>query len=221
MRPLTVLFRREVSLAWGKGGGPLLALGFLTAAMTLFPLALGPAPAPLAAVAAGVAFVVLALATLLTLDRLFERDFEDGALDLLALGAPPLEMVCVVKVLATWAVVGAPLAIAAPAVAVTLGEPVMVAPMIFVTALLAGLAFAFVGGAGAALALASRRGGALLAVIVLPLIIPPVIFGGAAINAFAGGLEWRTGLALLAAYALAAAALTPFAMAAACRNALG
>lgn len=221
MRPLTVLFRREVSLAWGRGGGPLLAVGFLFAAVTLFPLALGPAPGPLAAVAAGVAFVVLALATLLTLERLFERDFEDGALDLLALGVPPLEAVCAVKVLASWLVVGAPLALAAPVAAIALGEPLAAAPMIFVTTLLAGLAFAFVGGAGAALSLASRRGGALLAVIVLPLIIPPVIFGGAAIGAFAGGLEWRTGLALLAAYALAAAALTPFAMAAACRNALG
>jgi heme exporter protein B len=220
LSPLGVLFRREISLAWGRGGGPLLAVGFLVAAATLFPLALGPAPGPLAAVAAGVAFVVLALAMLLTLDRLFERDFEDGALDLLALGAPPLEMVCAVKVLAGWAVIGAPLALAAPAAAIALGAPPSAAPMIFAAALLAGLAFAFVGGAGAALALASRRGGALLAVIVLPLIIPPVIFGGAAIGAFTGVLEWRTGLALLAAYALGAAALTPFAMAAACRNAL-
>jgi heme exporter protein B len=218
---LGILFRREVSLAWGKGGGPLLAVGFLAAAVTLFPLALGPAPGPLAAVAAGVAWVVLALATLLTLERLFERDCEDGALDLLALGAPPLEATCAVKCLASWLVNGAPLALAAPLAAIALGEPARAAPLIFVTALLGGVAFAFVGGAGAALALASRRGGLLTAVIVLPLIIPPVIFGAAAIAAFVGGLEWRTGLALLAAYALAASALTPFAMAAACRNALG
>jgi heme exporter protein B len=216
-----VLFRRELSLAWGKGGGPLLAVGFLAAALTLFPLALGPAPGPLAAVAAGIAWVVLALATLLTLERLFERDYEDGALDLLALGAPPLEAVCAVKCLASWLVNGAPLALAAPLAAIALGEPARAAPLIFATALLGGLAFAFVGGAGAALALASRRGGLLTAIIVLPLIVPPVIFGGAAIAAYVGGLEWRTGLALLAAYALAAAALTPFAMAAACRNALG
>ena len=221
MSALGILFRREVSLAWGKGGGPLLAVGFLAAAVTLFPLALGPAPGPLAAVAAGVAWVVLALATLLTLERLFERDCEDGALDLLALGAPPLEATCAVKCLASWLVNGAPLALAAPLAAIALGEPARAAPLIFVTALLGGVAFAFVGGAGAALALASRRGGLLTAVIVLPLIIPPVIFGAAAIAAFVGGLEWRTGLALLAAYALAASALTPFAMAAACRNALG
>jgi heme exporter protein B len=85
---------------------------------------------------------------------------------------------------------------------------------------LGGLAFAFLGGAGAALALASRRGGLLIALIVLPLLTPPVIFGGAAIENFQTGLPWITPLAMLAAYALAAAALTPFAMAAACRNAL-
>lgn len=212
---------RELSLAWGRGGGPLLAIGFLAAATSLFPFGLGPAPEPLAAAAAGVAWVTLALATLLGLERLFERDFDDGALDLLALGPLPLEATCAAKCLAIWLVNGAPLALAAPIAAIALGESPSSAPVIAAAAALGGLAFAFVGGTGAALALASRRGGVLMAVIVLPLIIPPVIFGGAAVSAFATGLEWRTGVALLGAYALAAAALTPFAMAAACRNALG
>ena len=220
MSPLTVLARREISLAWGRGGGPLLAVGFLAASVTLIPLALGPAPGSLIAVAAGVVWVVLALASLLSLDRLFERDLEDGALDQLALGSVPLEAICAVKCLASWLVNGAPLAIAAPAAALALGAPARVAPMIFVTAALGGAAFAFVGGLGASLALVSRRSGALMAVIVLPLLIPPVIFAGAAIDAWSAGLEWRTGLALLAAYALAAIALSPFAMAAGCRNAL-
>jgi heme exporter protein B len=92
--------------------------------------------------------------------------------------------------------------------------------VVLASALVGGLAFAFLGGAGAALALASRRGGVLIAVIVLPLIVPPVIFGGGAIWAASAGLPWATGFALLAAYSLAAVALTPFAMAAACRNAL-
>jgi heme exporter protein B len=217
---LGVLFRRELSLAWGRGGGPLLAVGFLVAAATLFPLALGPAPGPLAAVAGGVTWVTLALATLLALERLFERDFEDGALDLLALGAPPLEATCLVKCMASWLVNGAPLALAAAPAAIALGEPVRAAPLVIAVALLGGLAFAFAGGAGAALALAARRGGALLALIVLPLIVPPVIFGGAAVAAFTADLAWGPALALLAAYALGAVALTPFAMAAACRNAL-
>ncbi|HZL00627.1 MAG TPA: heme exporter protein CcmB [Caulobacteraceae bacterium] len=217
MSALALLMRRELALAWGRGGGPLLAVGFFAAATTLLPLAVGPSPENLAAVATGSTWVALALASLLSLERLFERDHEDGALELLALGPLPLEAVAAVKCLAQWLANGAPLALAAPIAAVALGAPVAAAPMIALAAAMGGVAFAFVGGAGAALALASRRGGVLIAVIVLPLLAPPVIFGGAAV---AGGPGSSAGLALLAAYALAAVALSPFAMAGACRNAL-
>ena len=219
MSVVRVLVRREMALAWARGGGALLAVGFFVAATVMLPLALGPAPARLAAVSGGVTWVVLALASLLSLDRMFERDFEDGALDLLALGPLPLEIVAAIKCLAQWTVSGAPLAVAAPVVAVALGARPAAAPMIFVAATLGGLAFAFLGGTGAALALASRRGGVLIAVVVLPLLTPPVIFGGAAIETYASGLPWLTPLCLLAGYALGAVALTPFAMAGACRNA--
>jgi heme exporter protein B len=217
---IRVLLRRELALAWGRGGGAFLAVGFLACAAVMLPLSLGPEPARLARVAGGVAWVVLALASLLSLERMFERDFEDGALDLLCLGPLPLEAVAAVKCLAQWVVVGAPLALAAPLAAIALGARPQAAPLMVLAAGLGGLAFAFLGGAGAALALASRRGGLLIALIVLPLLTPPVIFGGAAIENFQTGLPWITPLAMLAAYALAAAALTPFAMAAACRNAL-
>lgn len=220
MSGLVRLLRREIALAWGRGGGPLLALGFYAGVVTLLPLAAGPDPKHLAVVAGGVAWVALALASLLTLDRLFERDFEDGALDLLALGPLPLEAVSAVKCLAQWLVAGAPLALASPLAAIALGAPPGAAPLMIAIGGLGGLTFAFVGGTGAALALASRRGGVLIAVIVLPLLAPPVIFGGAALHAFQSGLAWSTGLALLAAYALGVVALTPFAMAAACRNAI-
>jgi len=220
MSLLIVLARRELSLAWARGGGALLAVGFFVAAAVMLPLALGPAPARLAAVSGGFTWVALALASLLSLDRMFERDFEDGALDLLSLGALPLEVVAAVKCVAQWAVGGAPLALASPVVAVALGAAPAQAPMILAAALLGGLAFAFLGGAGAALALASRRGGVLIAVVVLPLLTPPVIFGGAAIENFSAGLPWVAPLSLLAAYALGCVALTPFAMAGACRNAL-
>lgn len=219
MSVLVILARRELSLAWSRGGGALLAVGFFVAAAVMLPLALGPAPGRLAAVSGGFAWVVLALASLLSLDRMFERDFEDGALDLLALGPLPLEIVAAVKCFAQWTVSGAPLALAAPVVAVALGGKLESAPMIMAAGLLGGLAFAFLGGAGAALALASRRGGVLIAVIVLPLLTPPVIFGGAAIENFTVGLPWATPISLLAAYALGCVALTPFAMAGACRNA--
>ena len=219
MKALALLFRRELALAWSGGGGPLLALGFYAAITTLVPLAVGPAPQRLAAIAAGFAWIALALASLLSLERMFERDFEDGALDLLMLGPAPIEAIAAVKCLAHWAAAGAPLALAAPVAAIALGAPMSLAPLILLTAAIGGLAFAFVGGLGAALALGSRRGGLIIAVIVLPLIAPPVIFGGGALDAFAAGLAWRTGLLLLVAYTLGAVALAPFAMAAACRNA--
>jgi heme exporter protein B len=132
----------------------------------------------------------------------------------------PLELTCAAKCLGQWLATGAPLALAAPVAALGLGAKVELAPMIFACALAGGLAFAFVGGIGAALSLGARRGGLLTAVIVLPLFTPPVIFGAGAIEAFAAGLDWRTPLLLLAAYGLAAVALCPFAMAAAARNAL-
>ncbi|MFN3574276.1 MAG: heme exporter protein CcmB [Phenylobacterium sp.] len=220
MSRLSVLLARETALAWGRGGGPLVAVGFYAGVATLLPLAVGSEPERLAAVAPGAAWVALALAALLSLDRLFERDFEDGALDLLTLSAVPLELVCAVKCLAQWLATGLPLALAAPLAAIALGAEPRLAPLVLACAALGGLAFAFTGGIGAALSLGARRGGLLTAVIVLPLFVPPVIFGGGALAAFAGGLPWSAGFALLGAYAAAAAALGPLAMAAACRNAL-
>ncbi|MFZ4606574.1 MAG: heme exporter protein CcmB [Caulobacter sp.] len=220
MNPLLVLLRRELALAWGRGGGPLPALAFYAGVTTLVPLAVGPEPDRLAVIASGIAWLALALASLLSLERLFERDFEDGALDLLALGEPGLEAVCAVKALAQWLATGLPLAFAAPVAALMLGAPVALAPVILLCALVGGLAFAFVGGMGAALTLGSRRGGVLIAVIVLPLFAPPVIFGGGALAQAASATGGTSGLLLLCGWAAAAVALSPLAMAAACRNAL-
>ncbi len=221
MTVLSTLLRRELALAWGRGGGALYACAFYAGMATLLPLAAGAEPHRLAALAPGVAFAALALSSLLSLERLFERDFEDGALDLLALGQPPLEAICAAKCLAQWIASGLPLATLAPVIAIALGAAPALAPLILLTALLGGLGFAFTGGIGAALALGARRGGLLIAVIVLPLFAPPVIFGSAAIQAYATGLPWTPGFVFLAAYSLAAAALAPFAMAAGVRNALG
>ena len=112
------------------------------------------------------------------------------------------------------------LALAAPVFSLALGADPRLSGLILVCALVGGLAFAFVGGVGAALSLGARRGGLLTAVIVLPLFVPPVIFGGGALEAFGAGLPWRPGFALMCAYAAGAVALGPVAMAAACRNAL-
>jgi heme exporter protein B len=214
------LLRRELALSWGKGGGPLLALAFYAAIATLLPLAIGSEPARLAAIAPGSAWIGLALASLLSLERLFERDYEDGALDLLALGPAPLELAAVAKCLAQWITTGAPLALLSPIAAISLGADAHIAPVTLLAALIGGLGFSFCGGIGAALSLGSRRGGMLIAVVVLPMFAPPVIFGAGAITAYAAGMDWKTALLLLSAYSLAVAALGPFAMAAACRNAL-
>ena len=220
MSALAALFRRELAAAWGRGGGPLLAATFYLGLAVLPPLASGSGPERLRAVAPGTAFVALALASLLSLERLFERDYEDGALDLLALGPLPLELTAAVKCAAQWAATGLPLALLAPLVAVMLGAPPALAPVIVASALAAGAAFSFTGGVGAALTLGARRGGLLTAVLVLPLYAPPLVFGAGAVAAYGEGLDWRGGLLLLCAYALLAAALAPFAMAAACRAAL-
>ena len=220
MSALLALFRRELSLAWGRGGGPLFALAFYAGVATLLPLAAGRTPEKLAPLAPGVAFAALALSALISLERLLERDYEDGALDLLSLGGPPLEAVCAAKCLASWLALGAPLALLSPVVAIALGALPEVTPLLALTALGGGLGFSFIGGVGAALSLGARRGGVLVAVLVLPLFTPLMIFGAGAVDALGAGLDWRTGLLLLVAYSLAAVALSPFAMAAGVRNAL-
>ncbi|MBX7248557.1 MAG: heme exporter protein CcmB [Caulobacteraceae bacterium] len=220
MSGFLTLYRRELDLAWGRGGGALLACGFYACVAALVPLAVGPDPERLAAVGPGVAWIALALSTLLSLERLYERDFEDGGLDLLALGPIPLEAVALAKGLAQWTAGSLPLALATPVAALLLGGAPQALPLTFAAALLGGLGFSFVGSMGAALALGARRGGVLIAVVVLPLFCPLVIFGAGAIEAFAAGMNWTPGLAFLGAYSLAAVALTPFAAAAAVRNAL-
>ena len=221
MSAVGVLFRRELALAWGGGGGPLLACGFFACLTTVVPLAAGGDPAVLKPVAAGIAWLALALSSLLSLERLFERDLEDGALDLLATGPVPLEVVFAVKAVSQWLATGLPLALTAPIAALALGQSIELAPLTAVSALVGGLGFAFTGALGAALALGARRGGLLIAVVVLPLFIPPVVFGSGALDRAAAGISPMSALALLAAYVLFAVVIAPPAGAAAIRSAQG
>ncbi len=220
MRGFAILLRREIALAWGRGGGPLIALAFNACAVTLLPLAAGASLDKLRLLAPGFSWVALALASLLSLERLFERDYEDGALDLLALGPVPLELVAAAKCLAQWICTGLPLALFTPVAVTALGADPRLIPLTFLCAVIGGLGFAFVGGIGAAVSLGARSGGVLIAVIVLPLFTPLAIFGGGAIMGLAGGLDWTGGLLFLSAYSLLWVALGPFAMAWACRNVL-
>ena len=221
MKGLWVLWRRELTLAWSGGGGPLLACGFFLCLTVLVPLAAGGDPAGLRPIAGGIAWLALALSSILSLERLFERDFEDGALDLIALGPLPLEIVVLAKAKAQWLAVGAPLAVTAPVAAITLGLEPLLAPLVVFSALVGALGFALTGALGAALAVGSKRGGLLIAVVVLPLFIPPVVFGAGALERAANGMDPGPALAFLTAYVLFAAVVTPFAGAAAIRNAQG
>ncbi len=221
MSPVGILFRRELSLAWGGGGGPLLACGFFACLTAILPLAAGGDPSVLRPVASGVAWLALALSSLLSLERLFERDLEDGALDLLATGPLPLEAVFAIKATSQWLATGLPLALTAPVAALALDLPVALLPLTALAALIGGLGFAFTGALGAALALGSKRGGLLIAVVVLPLFIPPVVFGSGALSRAADGVSALPALTLLGAYVLFACAIAPIAGAAAIRNAQG
>lgn len=221
MRAVGILFRRELALAWGGGGGPLLACGFFACLTTVVPLAAGGDPSVLKPVAAGIAWLALALSSLLSLERLFERDLDDGALDLLATGPLPLEVVFAVKAVSQWLATGLPLALTAPVAALALGQSIELAPLTALSALVGGLGFAFTGALGAALALGAKRGGLLIAVVVLPLFIPPVVFGSGALDRAAAGLSPMAALALLTAYVLFAVVIAPPAGAAAIRSAQG
>ncbi|HRL07506.1 MAG TPA: heme exporter protein CcmB, partial [Brevundimonas diminuta] len=166
-------------------------------------------------------WMALALASLLSLERMFERDLEDGALDLLATGPLPLEALVAIKALAQWLATGLPLALTAPVAALALGQPPELIGLTGLSAALGGLGFAFTGALGAALALGARRGGLLIAVVVLPLFIPPVVFGAGALTRAASGQSPASALALLGAYVLFALVIAPIAGAAAVRNAQG
>ncbi|MFC5390548.1 heme exporter protein CcmB [Brevundimonas bullata] len=221
MKAVRVLFGRELSLAWGGGGGPLLACGFMLCLTAILPLAAGGDPRILAPAASGASWMALALASLLSLERLFERDLEDGALDLLALGPLPLEATVAIKAVAQWLATGLPLALAAPVAALALGQPAHLIGLTALAAAIGGLGFAFTGALGAALALGAKRGGLLIAVVVLPLFIPPVVFGAGALTRAANGQDPLSALALLSAYVLFAMVIAPVAGAAAVRNAQG
>jgi heme exporter protein B len=219
VKALLILWRRDLALAWAGGGGPLLACGFFLCLTVLVPLAAGGDPARLGPIAGAVAWLALALASTLSLERLFERDLEDGALDLITLGGPPLELVVLAKAKAQWLAVGGPLALTAPVAAIALGLPASLALVVALTALIGGLGFALTGAFGAALALGAKRGGLLIAVVVLPLYIPPVVFGSGALERAASGLSPAPAVALLVAWVLFAALVAALGGAAAIRNA--
>ncbi len=220
MNPAVRLFVSELRLQARQGSDLIAPVAFFVLATLLIPLGVGPEPNMLARLAPGMIWVTALLATLLALDRLFQRDFDDGGLDLLTLSPLPLELAVLAKVAAHWVATGVPLLVVAP----VLGVMLRLDPGSYVSlelSLLIGTpVLSLIGAFGAAVTLGARRGGALLAVLVLPLYVPVLIFATSAVGAAGEGLSPRPHLLLLASCLAFGLALVPFAAAAALRNAL-
>jgi heme exporter protein B len=213
------LVTRDLRLVWRRPGDVAVVLAFFVVATTLFPLGIGPEANVLARIAAGVLWCAALFAALLSLDRLFAADFEDGTLDLLLLAPWPLELAALAKCCAHWIVTGLPLAVLAPLLGVAFGleSPVLLA--LSATLLVGTPTLSLIGGLAAALTLGARKSGALLALLALPLCVPTLIFGAGAVEALTSGGDFGAHFAVLAALALVALATTPWAIAAALRQA--
>lgn len=219
MKPFLALLGRDLRLALRQGADVLLVLAFFVLAVLLFPFGVGPSPSALSVIAAGIVWATALLAALLSLDRLFQADYEDGSLDQIVLAPLPLVLAVVAKAAAHWLATGLPLTLLSPVLAVMLHLPPEGLPALMASLALGTPVMSLVGGIGAALTLGARRGAALLPLLILPLFIPVLIFGVAAVQAAVDGLEVLPRLAFLAGFLLAALALAPWAAAAALRQA--
>jgi heme exporter protein B len=216
---LRAIFMRDVITAFRAGGSAGIGVVFFLAMVTVVPFAVGPDLPLLARIGPAMLWIGALLATLLGLDRIFSADHEDGSLDVLMLAPVPFELVAAAKGAAHWAATGLPLAIAAPLLGLLLGLEPKILGAVALTLLLGTPAFTFLGLIGAALAVALPRGGLLVAVLILPLTIPVLIFGVAASAAAGGGpVPFETPLKLVAALTLAAFVIGPIAAASAIRH---
>ena len=211
------LLRRDLALAFRIGGGGLMALAFFAIAATMTPIGIGATEDALTRVAGGVLWTSALLACLLSLDRLFQADFEDGSLDLILLSPSPLEMSVLAKATAHWLTTGLPLVIASPLLGVMLSLAPTAYPVLIISLLVGTPALSLIGAVGAALTVGVRRGGLLLSLLVLPLYLPTMILGARAIERASTGLDPWSALALSGAVTLIALAAGPFAAAAALR----
>lgn len=214
------LVARDLRLALRQGSDAATVLLFFVLAVVMFPLGVGPEPNMLARISAGVIWVMALFAALLSLERLFLVDHEDGSLDLLALTPLPLELVVLAKVTAHWLTTGLPLLLAAPVLALLLRMETDGIAVLVLALLLGTPTLSLIGAIGAALTLGARRGGVLLPLLILPLYVPVLIFGVGAVDAALAALPPRPHLLILGGLLLAALPLAPWASAAALRQAL-
>ena len=214
---MIAVLARELMLAVRAGGGFGLGLAFFLIVVALVPFAVGPDTGTLRAIAPGVLFVGALLACLLSLDRVFALDWEDGSLELLATAPLPLEGVAAAKALAHWITTGLPLVAASPVLGLLLNLAGPAYPWLVCALGIATPALSAIGTFGAALTVGVRRGGLLMSLLVLPLYVPTLLFGALVVRGAAEGRDVATPLALLAAVTLGTLATMPFAAAAALR----
>ena len=221
MSALAALFMRDMRLAVRVGGGAGIGVLFFLIVVVLVPFAIGPDLALLARIGPAIMWLGALLASLLTLDRLFAADHEDGSLDLLMTTETPLELAVGAKALAHWLTTGLPLVVATPLLGLLMNLDARTSAAVALTLLAGTPALTFIGLVGAALSVALRRGGLLLAVLVLPLTVPVLIFGVAASNAaITGPLPFGTPFTILCALTLVSLVVGTFAAAAALRQGL-
>ena len=220
MRAFSALVRRDLVLAARAGGGGALALAFFLILVTLIPFALGPDLNLLSRISPAILWLGALLSTLIGLDRLFQGDVEDGAIDLLHGSALPLEGAVLAKGLAHWLTTGLPLALAAPVLGLLVALPVEAMAPLALTMLAGTPSLTFIGAVGAALTASLRRGGLIVPVLVAPLSVPTLIFGVSAANAAIGGtVPFLPPFLILCAISLMAIIVGVFASAAALRQA--
>lgn len=209
--------RRDLRLAFRRAGDTVAVVTFFVIAIVLFPLGVGPELSVLARIASGTIWVAALLAAMLSLDRLFLADHDDGSLDLLLLAPVPLEVVVLAKCAAHWLTTGVPLIVAAPLLAVLMNLDVGGLGALILAMALGTPTLSLIGAVGAALTVGVRRGGALVPLLVLPLVIPVLIFGVAAIDLAVIGADASAPMMVLGGILLAALVLAPWAGAAALR----
>ena len=211
------LLTRDMRLAVRAGGGFGLGLAFFLIVVVLVPFGVGPQSGLLARIAPGILWLGALLACLLSLDRIFALDWEDGSLDLLATSPVPLEGLVSMKALAHWLTTGLPLVLVTPVLGVLLNLPAAGYGPLVLSLLLGTPALSVIGTFGAALTVGIKRGGLLLSLLVLPLYVPTLIFGAEVARRGAEGLAYTAPLAMLAGITCGAIALLPFASAAVLR----
>ena len=214
---MIALLLRDIRLGTRAGGGFGLGLSFFLIVVVLVPFGVGPETGRLSAIAPGILWIGALLACLLSLDRIFALDWEDGSLDLLATAPLPMEALVSVKALAHWLTTGLPLVLAAPVLAVLLNLPVAGFWPLILSLLLGTPALSVIGTFGAALTVGLKRGGLLLSLLVLPLYVPTLIFGAEVARRGAEGMAHDTPLMMLAGITCGVIALLPFASAAVLR----